>query len=535
MKNHNILDCTLRDGGYYNNWDFPSNIVNEYLFAMSKAGIKYVELGFRSMPISVFKGPNYYTSDFYLNSLDIPKSLKIAVMVNASQLAEYENNIKAGVKILFDKKSKSRVDLIRIAAHFNEIDLAIKIIRECNSLGYSTALNLMQISEQSESQIRYVLKKINRTDIKILYFADSLGCMSEKDTKKIVSIIKNNWQGPIGAHMHDNMEKALSNSEVALNTGVNWVDCTVTGMGRGAGNVKTEHLILALNNKKNLNFGLNKLLELKHSYFDELKRKYNWGANPNYYLAAKSRIHPTYIQEMISMKFPNIEIVEAINQLKQSGGSKYSADLVKSDFQNQIILEEGNFSPSNTIKKREVLLIASGSELKKNNYAIINYIKNKKPIVIAVNTEVEIKDKFIDYYIACNPLKVIAYFNDYKKIKKPIILPRNVIQKSILKKLNNKKIYNFGVGLNLDQFVFKNRGAVIPRLYNLAYALAIATSGNAKKILLAGFDGYGLNDVRTKIINDLIYQYSLNKKSKQIFAITPTSYSLKFDPIYNFK
>ena len=104
----NMLDCTLRDGGYYNNWDFSSKLVNDYLKVMSKVGIKYVEIGFRSFTSTTYKGSNWYTTDDYLESLKIPSSLKIVVMVNASQILNEKNILKA-TKLLFKPKIKSKV------------------------------------------------------------------------------------------------------------------------------------------------------------------------------------------------------------------------------------------------------------------------------------------------------------------------------------------------------------------------------------------------------------------------------------------
>ena len=100
-----LLDCTLRDGGYYNNWDFSRDIVNEYLITMSKIGMDYVELGFRSFQTRDFKGPTWYTTDNYLDSLNIPKNLTIGVMVNASELILHPLGFLKATKIMFKPKN----------------------------------------------------------------------------------------------------------------------------------------------------------------------------------------------------------------------------------------------------------------------------------------------------------------------------------------------------------------------------------------------------------------------------------------------
>ena len=123
-----VLDCTLRDGGYYNNWDFSLDLVREYLKSISKSGIKIIELGFRSYPSKSFRGSNWYTTENYINSLNIPKSLKIAVMVNASEIIN-RKNLEISVKKLFVKKKFSKISLVRVAFHLNELDSTLKIAK----------------------------------------------------------------------------------------------------------------------------------------------------------------------------------------------------------------------------------------------------------------------------------------------------------------------------------------------------------------------------------------------------------------------
>ena len=96
----------------------------------------------------------------------------------------------------------------------------------------------------------------------------------------------------------------------------------------------------------------------------------------------------------------------------------------------------------------------------------------------------------------------------------------------------NVKILDFGVGVKENRFKFYKTGAIMPKLYTLVYALSIATSGNASKILLAGFDGYGPTDSRTRSIDEIFYLYSTFKESKPIIAVTPTSYSVASSSIY---
>ena len=533
MKEIKILDCTLRDGGYYNNWDFSNEVVNDYLKVMSAIGINYVELGFRSFQTKDFKGPTWYTTESYLDSLLIPKNLKIGVMVNAYELISHPLGISKATKLMFKESKKSKITFVRLASHFDEFSKVAKICKILQKLGYFVTINLMQISEQTEEKIKSVSKLAQKVSPDVLYFADSLGGMSPSKISSTIMNIRKYWRGSLGIHTHNNLGKAIENSLEALNLKVTWLDCTVTGMGRGPGNAQTEYLLIELQNVQKRKINILPLLKLIKKYFEPLRQKYKWGTNPYYYLAGKYGIHPTYIQEMLAAQFDEDEILTAINQLKDSGGGRtYNVDLVRSEFQKPMKLTKGNWSAVSKIKGREVLILASGPKANDYKTELEKYIKSKKPFVIALNTTVNINKKLIDIFVACNPLRLIADADLYKSLTSPLAVPKSLLSKSLKEKFKNLQLLDFGIGLKGNYFEFHKTGAIVPRLYASAYALSIATSGKASKILLAGFDGYGANDRRTKVIDELFYLYSSFKEARSIVAVTPTSYSVASASIY---
>ena len=123
-----ILDCTLRDGGYYNNWNFSNKVVNDYLSVMSAVSVDYVEIGFRSFETKDFKGPTWYTTESFLNSLHIPKNITLGVMVNASELISHSSGLYKATQLLFKDAKKSKIKLVRLACHFKEFNETSKII-----------------------------------------------------------------------------------------------------------------------------------------------------------------------------------------------------------------------------------------------------------------------------------------------------------------------------------------------------------------------------------------------------------------------
>ena len=113
MKKINLLDCTLRDGGYYNNWDFPKELIEEYLSSLSQSGIEFIELGFRSLNAKNYMGPCAYTKDTFINSLKIPKELKIGIMINASEIISNNLSKKEFLNHVIGNK-KTKISIFRL-------------------------------------------------------------------------------------------------------------------------------------------------------------------------------------------------------------------------------------------------------------------------------------------------------------------------------------------------------------------------------------------------------------------------------------
>ena len=532
MKKINILDCTLRDGGYYNNWDFSTDLVNDYLKAISESGIKNVEIGFRSLKENKLNGPNFFSTENYINILKIPKNINIGVMINVSELTQYRKNYKKILSKIFKEKNKSKIKFVRLATHFSEIDEVVKICKILKTKKYMVVINLMQITEQNEKNIIEASRKINQAKPDILYFADSLGAMNTKDVFKYVNHLRSHWKGELGIHTHNNLGKAVSNTLSAVENGVTWIDSTVTGMGRGPGNSETEYVLIEMSKLSSTRYDLLPITKIIKKYFEPLKEKYKWGPNSFYYLAGKYRIHPTYIQEMLNIKMDDVEILEAIKQLKNGDGKKYDVNLIRSEFQKPIKLKKGNWSPKKRLNKREVFLISSGPKLNEYKKEIEKYIIKNKPFVIALNTSVKINKRLINLYVACNPLKLMTEAEQYKNIKSPLAVPFSILSEEIRKKFKKIKIFDFGIGFKNNSFKFFDKCSYVPKLYTVAYALAIAASGKAKTIYLAGFDGYQKGDRRLKIIEEIFNSYRETPGARPITAITPSIYNIEKKSIY---
>ena len=189
-KELKILDCTLRDGGYHNNWKFNQKLINEYLFSMSKSGIEYIELGFRFLNQSKQRGETAYTKESFIKKLNIPKNLKIGVMINASDFLNNSEKIEKLCEKCFPKLKSSKIKFVRIACHLNEISKISPIVNWLKKRGILITINLMQISEISNQELKRVFKNLSSKKIDVFYVADSLGSMKPTQIKEKFQIIK---------------------------------------------------------------------------------------------------------------------------------------------------------------------------------------------------------------------------------------------------------------------------------------------------------------------------------------------------------
>lgn len=535
MKKFKLLDCTLRDGGYYNEWVFAPDLVQAYLESMVALNVDYVEIGLRCLKNEGFKGGFAFSTDRFLESLNIPNELegRIGVMVNASELVVKPPLLVKQLKKLFTSKSKSPVSLVRIACHVHEFEQALPASSWLKDQGYQVGFNLMQFSDQNDNKILQLAQKANSYPIDVLYFADSLGSLNPEEITHIANVIRQGWKGDIGIHTHNNMGQALANSKAAVESGASWIDATVTGMGRGPGNVQTEFLALALANYREHQGNITQLLEVIRKYFKPLKEKYNWGTNPYYYLAGKHGIHPTYVQEMLSdSRFSEEDILAALQYLKVEGGKKYRADHLDAARHFYAASVKGSWNPQDLFKGKKVLLLGAGPSVQQHRQAIEDFIRIRQPMVVALNTQSSIQQELIDVRIACNPVRLLADCKEYVKLSQPLIVPASMLPVDVVKSLKGKVLYDYGIQVQESIFqVYKNY-CTIPTSLVIAYALAAISSGQAQQVFIAGFDGFSADDPRRKEVDQIFLLSKESLKNLKITSLTPTLHDINTISIY---
>lgn len=526
-----FLDCTLRDGGYYNNWDFSPDLIKRYMRAARLAGVDVLELGFRFIDTTGFKGPCAFATDDFITSLDVPDGMAVAVMLNASDLFK-SGTLVSTLETLFPRAAaETPVSLVRIACHAREYLATLPAVDWLSARGYRVGLNVMQITDRTRDEIVALAQATRKHTVEVLYFADSMGSMTPEQTREVIKWIREVWSGPIGVHTHDNIGLALENTMSALDAGATWLDSTVTGMGRGPGNARTEELALELANRRpDRATSMSAIIDLVSEDFGPMKAHYGWGTNPLYYLSGKYGIHPTYVQTMLSdRRFTTDDILGVLELLRQTGSGK--------SFKREILFDArqdagggggGSWSPREFLERRDVLLLGNGDSIYTHRQAIESFIRRYKPFVVGLNTVTNIDDSLIDLRLACHPLRLLADAATHAKQRQPLVAPVAALPNSVRETLGDKTILDYGLSVKGGVFLAGKTACTVPSRLVLAYGLAVATAGGVRQVYMAGFDGFPPDDPRFNEMQGVFELYNNHAGGPPLTSLTETRYSLLY-------
>ncbi len=281
-----VFDCTIRDGGLINNHEFDDRFVREVYKALSASGVDYMEIGYKNSR-RLFS-PKEYGKWKFCDDDDIKKTIegiesktKISVMVDVDRVDI--DDIKP--------KKESPVDMVRVASYVQDIDKAIFLVNHFADKGYETTVNIMAVSKALDNELTEALQQLEKEcKADVIYIVDSFGALYQETVeylvKKFKSILKSK---EIGMHAHNNQQLAFGNTIEAIIHHANYLDATVYGLGRAAGNCPLELLIGFLKNPK---FDIRPILDLISNEFIPLENKMEWGYVFPYAIAGMLNEHP---------------------------------------------------------------------------------------------------------------------------------------------------------------------------------------------------------------------------------------------------
>lgn len=284
-KQPKILDCTIRDGGLVNNWEFSEEYVSDLYQSLNQAGVEYMEIGYKNSP-KLLKGaedsgPWRFLDDDFIKSVIKQKlNTKLSALVDIGRVDE--NDILP--------RSESMLDLIRVACYSRDVDKAVELVQVFHDLGYETTINIMALSNVMESELEEAFELIKESPVDVVYVVDSFGSLDNTNINYFVDKFQKHLPNKkLGIHAHNNMQLAFSNTLLAANKGIEYLDSSVYGMGRAAGNCNTELLVTHLKNPK---YKVRPVLEIIERYMLDMRNKWEWGYLIPYMITGSFDEHP---------------------------------------------------------------------------------------------------------------------------------------------------------------------------------------------------------------------------------------------------
>lgn len=510
MKKISILDCTLRDGGYVNNWQFKNENVLYIYNKLLEANIDYIEMG-------------------YLDSNGSDNSTKIKTLNCIPQDAHNNklimiNNGDYDIANLPDYTDNSSIIGIRLAFHKKNIEKALKDCKKIKEKGYKLFIQPMLTINYSEDEFLGLIKEVNKIKPYAFYIVDSFGCMDEKDIEKYSTLILKELDQNIkvGLHAHNNLQLCISNVDKIIKLLANKfeviIDASVYGMGRGAGNLATEILIKHFFDGEI--YKIEPLLDIIDNVLNAIRQEKYWGYSIDYYISAIYKCHPSYAKYLVDKQMLNIlsikKIMEQIPDYKKINFDKDFIEQLYKEYQSNPIDEKSAIENIKELTNdKKILLIGPGKSLKivENE---ISKLQNEDVVSIMINHYNEnIK---VDYYFFSNQKRWDMFKKD--------IFSKNLILTSNLKvDVKNALVFDYK---NSVVDVLK------PTDNSLLMLLKILTNTNVKKVYLVGFDGFDLDISKNHYDNKLYYLVDknrineLNKTMKENINYFKDIYDIEF-------
>jgi 4-hydroxy 2-oxovalerate aldolase len=511
-----ILDCTLRDGGYYTNWDFSPELVQTYFKSFNDLPVDYLEIGYRSNPMDEYLGQYFYCPVYVMEQARQLSNKKLVIILD-------EKNVKPEHVQALLKPCVGLIDMVRIALDPEKFGRALKLAEEIKKLGFAVGFNTMYMSKWKQNtafldELRFVGDVAD-----YFYMVDSYGGVYPQDVIDTIHMVKERTPIKLGFHGHNNMELGLINSLTAVQHGAEIIDATVTGMGRGAGNLKTELLLTALNARDGLEVDFNALSTVVDG-FEKLQQDYGWGTNLPYMVSGANSLPQKDVMEWVTRRFYSFNsIIRALHNQKQKIQDNQKFALFKPNKQYE-----------------QVVIVGGGPNASLHQQAVKEFITRSKKSVCLIHASSKNAGAYegmpVDQFFCLvgnegHRLEHV-FKHELTNFKGQCILPPFP-----------RKMGTYVPAAVTDQCFELGSITFTDRLHDSHTALALQSALvlGAQSILLVGYDGYqdktitqlekSLSDENEFLI-DVFKQFA---PGKTLNAITPTNYkNLSMVSVYSY-
>jgi 4-hydroxy 2-oxovalerate aldolase len=491
FENLKILDCTIRDGGYINNWNFSVDFGKALYWAVSSSGCEYVELGFSSPLMD--KASLFRNCDSKLIN-EIRGSFKNGARV--SLLVDFSKELTAD---LFPRQGDLGADILRIVTRKADAERGAELAAQLAGKGYETSVNFMGISNYTPSEMNALacLMEKYKKQVTYFYLADSFGSLIPSKLRDILKTIRSQTNAPLGFHPHNNLQLAFANTLEAIQGGVSIIDGSVNGMGRGGGNLPIETLLLYLGQVSPTRYNALPLLDFAEIYMEPLKKQYKWGNSLAQVVSGALNCHPNYAGEMLKLKIYSAkEVFLALSKIPFDERAEFNREKnINVAFQYKIEKAK-KLMPVTTTKVRglvgssngKVLIACGGGTLGASLDSIRRFVDETKCAVVCVNNNFLPERTDAVFFGSARRLRqnyqkggagVQVILNPYIEIDEGEGGPQDTISRIPIDAFSLNK-----------EYVFPHK---LPTNSGVQAILSMAAIG-FKEIYVAGMDGFSPNE-----------------------------------------
>lgn len=475
MEKIRLLDCTLRDGGYINDWRFGQRTIQNLLARLVDAGCDLIEVGFLRNG-AYDPGRTVFRNVKELSRI-LPDNRKKSRFVAMALHNQYD--------ISQLEENDGTLDAIRVTFHDYDIDEGLEFGRKVMEKGYRLFVNPINIMGYRDAALLKLLKKVRQLSPYGFSIVDTFGSMTRKELTRIYSLCENNLDKKtvLGLHLHENLALSFSLAQDFLEmreTGRKCVlDASLNGMGRVPGNLCMELIMDYMNKNCGKKYDINQVLDAIQEHILPIRQQESWGYSTEYFLSAKHNLHRNYAEYL--QKKGNLtsrdmnQILKMIPEKKKAAFDAETAEKLYRKYENRKVDDGGALSQlAEEFGGRRAVVLAPGKSLEEGWKKVRSYIRKEGAIPVSANFYFDEQEG--GYAFFSNARRYEEYKTSRKQ-RSNVILTSNVSGE-----------YGFGdLVINYDRLAYgeksysANCGILLLRLLGLL---------GVKEVALAGFDGY---------------------------------------------
>lgn len=481
MDRVNILDCTLRDGGYINNFKFGEQVQKNIVNKLTKASIDIIECGWLKS--------NAFNKDYSrFGSIETIKNVIGRKNHNLMYVAMLQFGA-ISIDEISDRDAES-IDGIRLTFHEHEIDEAFILGKQIINKGYKLFMQPVGTTTYTDEVLLQLIQRMNCLRPFAFYMVDTLGVMYQNDLMRMFYLLDHNLHKniAIGFHSHNNLQLSFANAQMLMQLNsprTLIIDTSIYGMGRGAGNLNTELVTQYYNKNFKLKYDNTEIIELIDEYIKPISLKYNWGYDVAYYIASITNCHPNYALTLLNKQtLMGKDIYAILSSLDKNKRGLFNKDYIEDIYKNYMNHHVNDSLNLKLIREKidnkKILLLAPGKSLKKLEKEVNDLIKREDYYVISINFIPENIKVDMMFISNMRRFKNLYELENMTERDITVVATSNITTKTA----DNLLIVDYNSYTNDEEIIYDNAGLMCINLLNKL---------EVNKLLLAGFDGFSTN------------------------------------------